>query len=92
MTCDAHALIGPATHTGDAIDWIADCDQPAGHDGPHGGPLNHDIELAGGPGRTLPRFQWLENDRRNYHGDYPGVCAGPSACILPKRHHGNHAA
>lgn len=32
---------------------------------------------------------WFEDDRRNFHGDWPGLC--PADCTLPAGHRGNHA-
>lgn len=32
--------------------------------------------------------EWLEDDRRTYHGEWPGACPG---CILPLHHQGKHA-
>lgn len=34
--------------------------------------------------------QWLEDDRRNFHGDYPGICPWLN-CVLPKNHRDDHA-
>ena len=31
---------------------------------------------------------WFEDDRRNYHGEWPGACFN---CTLPVGHRGNHA-
>jgi len=33
--------------------------------------------------------EWDEQDRRNFHGSWPGRC--PSPCVLLAGHHGNHA-
>lgn len=35
------------------------------------------------------RLQWLESDRRTYHGDWPGACES-AGCPLPLGHGGNH--
>lgn len=37
---------------------------------------------------------WMEDDRRNFHGDWPGRCSesfSGDQCILPQGHRGNHA-
>jgi hypothetical protein len=33
---------------------------------------------------------WMESDRRNFHGDWPGQCS--LECILPKGHLGSHSS
>lgn len=33
-------------------------------------------------------IEWQEDDRRNFHGEWPGACPG---CTLPLGHHGRHA-
>lgn len=33
-------------------------------------------------------IHWLENDRRTYHGEWPGQCHFSPACPLPDGHHG----
>jgi hypothetical protein len=35
-------------------------------------------------------LNWYENDRRTFHGEWPGHCHLPS-CILPVNHGGGHA-
>lgn len=32
--------------------------------------------------------EWADDDRRTFHGDWPGDCPG---CLLPVGHRGNHA-
>jgi len=48
---------------------------------------------------SASEIHWMEDDRRNFHGDWPGRCvtvvgsgatAAPS-CVLPAGHRGNHA-
>lgn len=34
--------------------------------------------------------EWLEDDRRNFHGEWPGSCPS-TGCTLPSGHRGNHA-
>ena len=41
------------------------------------------------PGSST-EITWSENDRRNYHGNYPGDCSEP-LCTLPLGHKGNHS-
>jgi hypothetical protein len=43
---------------------------------------------------SVTRMEWTESDRRNYHGDWPGLCyaASENRCILPSGHRGSHAA
>lgn len=40
-------------------------------------------------------IQWSEDDRRNFHGEWPGLCQhggwDASTCVLPRGHRGNHA-
>jgi hypothetical protein len=40
-------------------------------------------------------INWLENDRRNFHGEWPGGCGstedGRTGCILPATHSGECA-
>lgn len=33
-------------------------------------------------------ISWDEDDRRTFHGNWPGVCPG---CLLPLGHRGSHA-
>lgn len=37
-------------------------------------------------------IEWIENDRRTFHGDWPGGCIDDASCILPLGHEGNHAS
>lgn len=37
---------------------------------------------------------WMEDDRRNFHGEWPGRCGesfSGDQCVLPHGHRGNHA-
>ena len=59
------------------------CEQAGEHD-THAGAI-HDYAYPG----SETTIRWLEGDRRNYHGEWPGAC---DRCILPLGHHGNHEA
>lgn len=37
------------------------------------------------------RLVWLEDDRRNFHGVWPGRCQQVDGCVLPSGHHGECA-
>lgn len=39
---------------------------------------------------SVTLITWHEDDRRNYHGEWPGPCED-SDCILPWKHRGAHA-
>lgn len=39
---------------------------------------------------SVTTVQWDENDRRNFHGEWPGECLFPG-CILPRDHRGKDA-
>lgn len=38
---------------------------------------------------SVTTVEWFEDDRRTFHGEWPGDCSG---CILPLGHSGNHAS
>jgi DNA-binding sugar fermentation-stimulating protein len=50
----------------------------------HSGTI-HDYAYPGS--KTV--LHWYENDRRTFHGEWPGDC--PEDCILPMGHRGGHA-
>jgi hypothetical protein len=39
---------------------------------------------------SVTLITWWEEDRRNYHGEWPGACE-VTDCRLPQGHHGDHA-
>lgn len=39
---------------------------------------------------SVTTITWDEDDRRNFHGAWPGECYEPE-CKLPDGHRGNHA-
>ena len=88
--CDAAIVPFPVPATGVGAREVR-CKLPAGHD-----PDGHAGTIPG----TQTALNWMESDRRNYHGTYPGMCplraskqvgagrtSGP--CILPTGHRGN---
>lgn len=61
--------------------------------GSHGLETNHRAVLRdyAWPG-SRTEITWLEGDRRNYHGKWPGPCGDNDApCTLPAGHRGRHA-
>lgn len=59
--------------------------------------VEHDITPGLGHGGTLRDYaypgsvtvvEWLEDDRRTFHGAWPGPCS--DACSLPSGHRGRH--
>lgn len=60
------------------------CEQTGNH-GRHKGTLR-DYAYPG----SATTLSWLENDRRCYHGEWPGPCQ-TGKCTLPQGHQGNHA-
>lgn len=62
-----------------------DCEQDYEHTTHHG--VARDYAYPGS--ETV--VEWMENDRRNFHGEWPGACTS-DGCILPLGHRGNHAA
>lgn len=53
----------------------------------------HDMHMGTARDMAYPgsstTITWHEGDRRNFHGDWPGVCS--VICMLPSGHKGNHA-
>jgi hypothetical protein len=39
---------------------------------------------------SVTEISWLDHDRRNYRGEWPGHCYDPH-CVLPSGHKGIHA-
>ena len=42
---------------------------------------------------SVTEIVWFEDDRRNFHGEWPGRCEesfSRKQCILPLMHRGNH--
>jgi hypothetical protein len=74
MTCDAH--IRPFSHT-----LEVGCEEEGEHP-THKGVIR-DYAYPGS--QTV--LQWMEEDRRCFHGEWPGDCPG---CILPLGHLGDH--
>lgn len=55
-------------------------------------PLGHEgvlLDYAFPGSRTS--VEWAENDRRTFHGPWPGPCLKPGPCSLPDGHHGRCA-
>jgi hypothetical protein len=75
--CDARIRPFPGT------DEIA-CEQPVGHDGMHGGALR-DYAYSG----SVTVIDWAQDDRRSFHGSWPGPCP-EAGCILPAGHPRGH--
>lgn len=43
------------------------------------------------PGSTTT-IEWQEDDRRTFHGEWPGSCTEAElGCVLPRNHRGRHA-
>jgi hypothetical protein len=76
MNCDARIRPFPA---GNDTELICEVE----HDEEH---TSHSSVLKdyAYPGAST-RISWLENDRRNFHGEWPGKCIG---CVLPLSHRG----
>jgi hypothetical protein len=36
-------------------------------------------------------MEWMEDDRRTFHGEWPGDCPVLTGCMLPLGHRGSHA-
>ena len=60
------------------------CEQPDDHDGMHEGVLR-DYAYPG----SQTRVEWARDDRRSFHGEWPGPCA-TAGCILPAGHPRGH--
>lgn len=54
-----------------------------------------DPEHEGPAGNGITMIHWYSGDRREYTGDWPGLCGregdGPGRCSLPANHHGRCA-
>lgn len=72
-TCDAHIYMGPHW-TFDAEDGVIDCTEP--HEG-----AEHATVMSSGT-----RLTWFEDDRRCFHGEFPGACSKLATCPLPDGH------
>jgi len=79
MSCDAKIRPFP-----DDTELV--CERP---DSRH---LVHDAVLRdyAYPG-SLTVIDWFDDDRRCFHGDWPGICSTVPGCVLPDGHRGNHA-
>jgi hypothetical protein len=80
MTCDAKIRPLP-----DDTELACECDEP-GHTN-HQGTLR-DYAFPG----SATTIYWAEGDRRNFRGDWPGVClsGGAHPCVLPAGHRRGH--
>lgn len=76
-SCDARIRPFPDTRE-------LECDLPADGHSQHRANLR-DYAFPGS--NTV--LSWLDDDRRNFHGVWPGVC-GIDQCVLPAGHHGRH--
>lgn len=81
-TCDARIRPFRGGHDPELIEREVVCDrpEPAGH-GQHAG----DLRDAAYPGSST-RVTWLDDDRRNYVGAWPGSCELVEGCTLPAGH------
>jgi len=78
MTCDAH--IRPMPN-----DTEISCDVDGEHTH-HKGTLR-DYAYPG----SATVIGWFEDDRRTFHGEWPGRCVTNDGCVLPLGHRGSHA-
>lgn len=81
MTCTA--AIRPFRGVNDAE---VRCERDEDHGPLHRGPLR-DYAFPG----SLTNVEWLEDDRRTFHGDWPGACRRAeqlAGCVLPTGHRG----
>jgi hypothetical protein len=87
MTCDARIRPFPN-------DTEVACDRDDEHQ-MHGGTLR-DYAYPG----SATLIEWDEDDRRTFHGEWPGECqsgsygagkTNSSPCVLPAGHRGKHA-
>lgn len=62
------------------------CTYEPGHDGDHRGVIRDRAYIG-----SATAVSWQENDRRNFHGEWPGRCSNVGHCVLPAGHHGRHA-
>ena len=70
-------------HFGTGQEMTALCDKERGH-------LGVDAEHSGEGMVPGQRITWLAGDRREYTGEWPGLCPD-QPCILHDGHHGRHA-
>jgi hypothetical protein len=61
------------------------CEREGDHDR-HEGSLS-DYAYAG----SRSTLSWMDDDRRTFHGEWPGACELLHGCVLPAGHHGGHA-
>lgn len=44
---------------------------------------------------SVTTINWYQDDRRNFHGEWPGICQTAVfdnvVCLLPRNHEGNHS-
>lgn len=81
--CDAR--IRPMRH---ANETDVECGLPADDHRRHAGVLR-DYAYPG----SATTVQWMEDDRRTFHGDWPGACIElgvDEPCVLPADHRGGH--
>lgn len=75
--CDAHMRPFPN-------DTEVGCEEEGEHDTHKGVLRNYAYQGS----ETI--LTWYEQDRRTYHGEWPGPC-DEAGCILPLGHYGRHA-
>ncbi len=68
-------------HWGTGLEYTTRCDRTPHADEHHEGPSG---VFAG------QRISWVAGDRREYTGDWPGLCPD-QPCVLHAGHHGRHA-
>lgn len=79
MICDAR--IGP---------FMGDTEVTCGEAGEHTMHVGVLRDYAW-PG-SATQIDWQEDDRRTFHGEWPGRCAAGGWCHLPAGHCGDHLA
>lgn len=67
------------------IEVECECIEKTPHDKHHGL-----LENYAYPGSETT-IKWLESDRRNFHGEWPGYCTKIEGCTLPVNHPGDCA-
>jgi hypothetical protein len=86
MTCDARIRPFPGGEIGSTeIACELDDDGHFTHCG-----VLRDYAYTG----STTELKWMDDDRRNYRGAWPGPCRlvdGTLDCVLPAGHRGNHA-
>lgn len=83
MTCDARIRPFPVGNdTEIACELAADHPDTIGHHG--------ELRDYAYPGSSTV-LVWMDDDRRNFRGDWPGRCQQVAGCVLPTGHVGRCA-